>query len=195
MLNFEPTPEEQEFLRSFRKFCEQELAPHVEAADESGAIPREHYRKLGQIGYSGLMHASQFGGQSASYALATLAQVELAAVCGSSFFSVGASAGLFGGPVAAHGTPEQQARYLPDIISGETIGCLAVTEPHAGSDVSGMTTTAVRSADGSQYTINGSKTYITNAPNCDFALVLAKASTADGRDLGLTHLIDRKSVV
>lgn len=189
MLNFEPTAEEQEWIASFRKFCEQELGPYVESADEAGAIPREHYRKLGQIGYSGLMHASAHGGQSASFTLATLAQVELAAVCGSSFFSVGASAGLFGGPIAAHGTPEQQARYIPDLISGETIGCLAVTEPHAGSDVSGLTTTAVLSADGSEFIINGSKTYITNAPNCDFALVLAKASTSEGKDLGLTHLI------
>lgn len=189
MLNFEPTSEEQEFIASFRKFCEQELAPHVETADEAGAIPREHYRKLGQIGYNGLMHASQFGGQSASYTLATLAQVELAAVCGSTFFSVGASAGLFGGPIAAHGTPEQRARYLPDIISGETIGCLAVTEPQAGSDVSGLTTTATLNSEGTEYTISGSKTYITNAPNCDFALVLARARNEEGKDLGLTHFI------
>ena len=189
MLDYNPTPEEQEFIEHFRKFCEKELAPHCEASDEAGQIPREHYRKLGEIGFNGLLHETRFGGQAASYTLAMLVQVELAAVCGSSFFSVGASAGLFGGPIDAHGTEEQKARYLPALIRGETIGCLAVTEPHAGSDVSGLTTTAVRSADGQSYTINGQKTYITNAPICDYALVLARTRDADGRDLGLTHFI------
>lgn len=189
MLDFEPTPEEQEFIDHFRKFCEKELAPHVEAADEAGELPREHYRKLGAIGYSGLLHEARFGGQEASYTLATLAQIVLAEVCGSSFFSVGASAGLFGGPIDAHGTEEQKGKYLPAIIRGDLIGCLAVTEPHAGSDVSALTTTATQSPDGESYVLSGQKTYITNAPNCDAALVLARTRSHDGRDLGLTHFI------
>lgn len=189
MLDFNPTNEEQEFMDHFRKFCEKELAPHVESADENGELPREHYRKLGAIGYSGLLHETRFGGQAATYSMATLAQIVLAETCGSSFFSIGASAGLFGGPIDAHGTEEQKERYLPAIIRGDTIGCLAVTEPHAGSDVSALTTTATLSADGATYTLKGQKTYITNAPICDLAIVLARTRTHDGRDLGLTHFI------
>ncbi|MEQ9363803.1 MAG: acyl-CoA dehydrogenase family protein, partial [Leptospirales bacterium] len=194
MLDFNPTAPEQEFIDHFRRFCEKELGPHVEASDESGQLPRDHYRKLGAIGYNGLLHESRFGGQEASYTLATLAQIVLAEVCGSSFFSVGASAGLFGGPIDAHGTEEQKSKYLPAIIRGDLIGCLAVTEPHAGSDVSALTTVATLTADGGYYVLNGQKTYITNAPICDSAIVLARARTHDGRDLGLTHFIVDASI-
>ena len=189
MLDFNPTGDEEEFIAHFRKFCEKEIAPHVETTEETGQLPRDHYRKLGAIGYNGLLHSAQYGGQEATYVMATLAQIALAEACGSTFFAVGASAGLFGGPIGAHGTDEQKEKYLPALIRGDSIGCLAITEPHAGSDVSALTTTATRSADGSTYTLNGQKTYITNAPVCDYALVLARTRTADGRDLGLTHFI------
>ncbi len=188
MLDFNPTPEEQEFLDAFRKFCEKEIAPFVEESEDSGFIPREHYRKLGSVGWNGLLHEERYGGQNASYTLATLAQIVLAETCGSTFFSAGASCGLFGGPLASQGSEEQQDRYLRKIISGDLIGCLAVTEPAAGSDVQGLTALA-QQTDKGDYVLNGQKTYITNAPICDVALVLAKTRGTDGRDLGLTHFI------
>lgn len=186
-MNFELSPEDQEFFDSFRSFCRKEIAPVAAEYDEAGALPREHYRKLARVGYTGLLHDPAYGGQGAGWLTATLAQIALAESCGATFFSVGASGGLFGLPIAAHGTEAQKRAFLPPIISGDAIGCLAVTEPGAGSDVNALTARARR--DGDAWVLTGQKTYITNAPNADFALVLARLETEDGRDAGLTHLI------
>ncbi len=186
-MNFELSPEDQEFFENFRNFCRKEIAPLAAEYDEAGALPREHYRKLARAGYTGLLHDPAYGGQGAGWLTATLAQIALAESCGSTFFSVGASGGLFGLPIAAFGTEEQKRAFLPPIISGEAIGCLAVTEPGAGSDVSALTARARRAGD--VCILNGQKTYITNAPNGDVALVLARLETESGADAGLTHFI------
>ncbi len=191
-MQFELAQNDQDFADSFRKFCDAEIAPHAADIDEKGCIPKVQYQKLGEVGYLGLLHGEKFGGQGAGNLQAILAQELLAEACGSTFFSGGASSGLFGGPIEEFGSLEQKLRYLPDIIKGETIGCLAVTEPDAGSDVSGLRTTAVQKGD--EIFLNGQKTYITNAPICDYALVLARYTDKSGRDYGLTHfIVDAKS--
>ena len=186
-MNFEVSPDEQEFLNTFESFCLKEIAPMASAVDEAGELPRDHYRKLGEIGFLGLLHEEKYGGQNSSLLLATMAQSILSESCGSSFFSAGASAGLFGGALASFGNDEQKQKYLPSIIRGNTIGALGVTEPDAGSDVSGLRATAVQKGD--EILINGQKTYITNAPICDVALILARYTDASGHDFGLTHFI------
>ncbi len=186
-MNFDLTAEEIEFADGFRKFCLKEIAPFTAQADESGHLPASHYKKLAEIGYTGLLHNRKYGGQEATYAQAVLAQMILSEYCASTFFSVGASCGLFGGPIADYGTEEQKKKYLPALIKGETVGALAITEPGAGSDVSRLIMTAQEMETG--YTLNGQKTYITNAPICDFALVLARLKDAKGADAGLTHFI------
>ena len=187
MLDFEPTHEESRFLDSFRLFCEREIGPPAAEIDGTGNIPGSHYRQLGEVGYLGLLHTPENGGQGADFVLATAAQTILAEYCGSTFFSAGASAGLFGGPVADYGTQEQKARFLPGIISGRQLGALAVTEPDAGSDVSALTSRVVQ--EGDDLILNGQKTLITNAPVADFALVLARYVNSSGTDVGLTHFI------
>ncbi len=178
-MDFDFSPEETEFGQHFRKFCEKEIAPHTAAADEAGELPRSHYNKLGEIGYTGLLHKRSFGGQEASLIQTILAQTILAENCGSTFFSVGASCGLFGGPVADYATPAIAQRLVPELLKGQAIGCLAVTEPDTGTDVSAIKA-RVRSVGG-KHLLSGQKTYITNAPIADYALVLARYSQ---RDLG-----------
>ncbi len=185
-MDFHWTEDDQTFADSFRRFCQNEIEPATAQADEAECLPREHYKKLGSAGYLGLLHSRSVGGQEASVLQATLAQTILAESCGSTFFSAGASTGLFGLPIADHGTPEQQARYLPSVIRGEKIGALAVTEPDAGSDVSSLKTVA--NAVNGSIELSGQKTYITNAPNCDYALVLARY-VEGGKDKGLTSFI------
>ncbi|MFO1525626.1 MAG: acyl-CoA dehydrogenase family protein [Turneriella sp.] len=86
--------------------------------------------------------------------------------CGSTFFSVGASVGLFGLPLREHGSEAQKTKYLPDIIKGKKVWWFSgVTEPGAGSDVANIQTKAV--FRNGKYYISGTKTYITNAPVCD----------------------------
>ncbi|NUM40659.1 MAG: acyl-CoA dehydrogenase family protein, partial [Leptospiraceae bacterium] len=130
------------------------------------------------------------------YLQAILTQEILSEYCGSTFFSVGASVGLFGIPLSEYGTEEQKKIYLREVISGKKIGCLAVTEPDAGSDVSSITSTAKKI--GSEYILNGQKTYITNAPICDYILALARIFDSEKKESGLTCFVfesNKKGVV
>lgn len=181
-MDFDFSPEENEFALSFRKFCEKEIAPHTAAADEAGELPRSHYTKLGECGYTGLLHKPSFGGQDASLVQTVLAQTILSEYCGSTFFSVGASCGLFGGPIADYGAPAVAEKMIPALLTGKAIGCLAVTEPDTGTDVSAIKTRVTRNGNGSLQ-LSGQKTYITNAPIADHALVLARYS-ANGQSEG-----------
>ncbi|MCE9596485.1 MAG: acyl-CoA/acyl-ACP dehydrogenase [Spirochaetia bacterium] len=189
-MDFELSADDQEFVLQFRRFCEKEIAPVAGDSDQKEEIPREHYRKLGAIGYNGLLHKREFGGQEATYFQATLAQIVLAEACGSTFFSVGASCGLFGGPVARYGNPALVRSILPGLLRGDTIGCLAVTEPDTGSDVNAIRCKAVRSGDG--FLLNGQKTYITNAPICDYALVLARLEGENGTGVLTSFVVDAR---
>lgn len=186
-MNFEFTEEDKAFADSFRGFCKREIEPYVLEVEEKGEVPREQFKKLAAAGFTGLLHEEKYGGSNASFQQTMIAQEILAEICGSTFFSVGASAGLFGLPIAESGTEEQKAKYLPPIISGDKIGCLGVTEPDAGSDVSGMKS-RVKKVNG-KLLLNGQKTYITNAPICDYAIVLANYSDENGKELGLTTFI------
>ena len=163
--------EEKELFHSFRNFCQKEIAPLTAEMDKKGEVPRSHFEKLYQVGYTSAMHEAAYGGTDSSYFFATHLQEALAEACGSTFFSVGASVGLFGLPLREHGTDAQKAKYLPDIIKGKKVGALGVTEPGAGSDVANIQTKAV--FRNGKYYITGTKTYITNAPICDYVLVLA----------------------
>lgn len=176
-MDFDFSPEENEFAAQFRKFCDREIVPGAGAADEAGSIPRSHYTRLGAAGYNGLLHRKEFGGEDASLLQATLAQTILAEACGSTFFSVGASCGLFGLPIAEHASRDRASAILPEIVAGTRIGCLAVTEPDTGTDVSAIRTRVT--VEGSTLRMSGQKTYITNAPIADYAVVLARFAKGD----------------
>mgnify|MGYP000081247416 CR=1 FL=1 len=178
--------EEQELFHSFRNFCQKEIAPLTAELDKKGEVPRSHFEKLYQVGYTSAMHEAAYGGTDSSYFFATHLQEALAEACGSTFFSVGASVGLFGLPLREHGTDAQKAKYLPDIIKGKKVGALGVTEPGAGSDVANIQTKAV--FKNGKYYISGAKTYITNAPICDYVHILAVAEK-DGKKVGQTVFI------
>ena len=116
--------EQKELFHSFRNFCQKELAPLTGEMDKKGEIPRSHFEKLYQVGYNGLAHEESVGGSNSNYFLATHYQEALAEACGSTFFSVGASVGLFGLPIREHGTDAQKSKYLPEIVQGKKIGAL-----------------------------------------------------------------------
>ena len=194
-MNFEYTEDDKKFIEEFRRFCEREIAPHSEKADEDGQIPRSHFKKLADVGYTGLLVPEEFGGSNAGYLKTVFAQEILGETCGSTFFSVGASCGLMGLPLLEFGTTAQIQKYMPALIRGDGIGCLGVTEPDAGSDVSSIKSTA-KKKNGKLY-LSGQKTYITNAPIADYAVVLADYQEEDGKSHGLTAFLletDRKGV-
>ncbi|TGM61708.1 acyl-CoA dehydrogenase family protein [Leptospira adleri] len=185
-MNFKLSEDELMFTNLFSDFCKKEIEPHAEETDRKKEIPKSHFHKLAQIGYIGLPHEEQYGGQNAGTLRSILAMQTLGKACGSTFFSVGASGGLFGLPIHHFGKEEQKKKYLPEINQGTKIGSLGITEPDSGSDVSAIKTVAKEISKGI-YHLSGQKTYITNSPIADYCLVLARVQDLNGKEKGLTH--------
>ena len=179
MDNIHLTPEHELLQEQVARFIAREVEPHALAWEEAGHTPREVLKKLGGAGLLGLMYESEYGGAEAD-ALTNLV------------FAEALSQSTFGGfiiTVLVHtdmasphlhhaGTPAQKARWMPGITAGQTITAVAISEPGAGSDVAGIRTTARRSADGSEWILDGTKLFITNGVLADLYFVAAK--TGDG---------------
>jgi alkylation response protein AidB-like acyl-CoA dehydrogenase len=186
-MDTELTDTERLLRDTFRGWFTSELAPHVAAMEDGTITPyplmRTMHRTLGLDAMlarttgstSRAGDAAASGGLDANVAryARTMFVVEMARVSPSFALSWGASTGLFGANVLGKGTPEQIERFAMPVLRSERIGAWGLTEPGAGSDaLSGMRTTARR--DGDQYVLNGSKTFITNAPYADVFLVYAR---------------------
>ncbi|MCG6168658.1 acyl-CoA dehydrogenase family protein [Leptospira sanjuanensis] len=126
-MDFTLSEDELLFINSFNDFCKKEIEPFAEEADRKKEIPRSHFHKLAQIGYIGLPHEEEYGGQNAGAFRSLIAMQILGKSCGSTFFSVGASGGLFGLPIHHYGNEEQKRYYLPSINNGSKIGSLGIT--------------------------------------------------------------------
>ncbi len=143
------------------RFIIEEVRPNGETWEESGKVPRGVLRKLGSLGVYGIRYPERFGGAELD-TLATCCYAE--ALSRSTFAGFNVSALVHSDMASPHlarfGTPEQLERYMPGIVSGETITAIGVTEPGGGSDVAALTTKAERSGNG--WVLNGAKTFITN---------------------------------
>jgi acyl-CoA dehydrogenase len=164
---------------SLRKYVEKEIVPQALPWEEQGFVPREVLRGMGSLGFLGLRYPEESGGA----ALDARATALLAEELGRSTFGGFAITVLVHTDMASPhlnnaGTPEQIRRFLPKIISGETITAVAVTEPDAGSDVKAIRTTAKR--DGGDWVLNGTKMFITNGALADVLFVAAKTDPAAG---------------
>ena len=159
------------FRDQLRKYIESEIVPHGDEWEKIGKVPREVFTKMGELGFLGLRYGEQYGGSE----LDTVATAVLAEELGRSTFSGFAISVLVHTDMASPhlnnaGNDDQRAKYMPGIITGETVTAVAVTEPDAGSDVAGIKTRAIK--DGDDWVLNGSKMFITNGPVADFYTVL-----------------------
>jgi len=168
--------EEHRFFRdSFRDFLQKEVVPHIEKWEETGTIDRFIWEKMGEMGYFGISYPEAYGGMDLDIFYLVIYLEELQRVNSGGF-----AAAMWVHPylamthILAEGSEEIKQRYLPDSISGKKIGCLCITEPFGGSDVSGMRTTAVK--DGDHWVLNGSKTFITNGVYSDYLVISAKTN-------------------
>ena len=179
------------FREQVRRFVEEEVKPHGDAWEEAGFVPRDVLRRMGELGFLGIRYSQKYGGSE----MDTIATAILAEELGRSTY------GGFAATVLVHtdmssphlanaGTPEQMARWMPDMIAGRKIGAIAVTEPDAGSDVAGMRSTARR--DGDSYVINGAKLYITNGVHADLYMVAAKTNPAAKGSRGISMFVVEK---
>ncbi|MGH4023118.1 MAG: acyl-CoA dehydrogenase family protein [Pseudonocardiaceae bacterium] len=180
--------EHEDFRSSIRAFLDKEVLPHQEAWEAAGIVPRELFTTAGAAGFLGMAIPEEFGGGG-------VADFRFNAVLGEEVMYAGAAATGLG--LTLHNdvclpyfldlaTEQQRQRWLPGIASGELITALAMTEPGMGSDLAGMTTTAVRS--GEHYLVNGSKTFITNGINADLVITAVKTDLR-ARHHGMSLLV------
>lgn len=166
------TPEHEAFRDSVARFVAKEIEPFAHAWDEAGEFPRSLYKKASAIGLLQLGFPEEFGGVSADRFHMIAAAQELARA-GSGGVAAGLMSHTIGAPpIAKLGSPELKQKVLPAILSGDKISALAITEPHAGSDVANIKTTARR--DGSHYIVRGEKTFITSGMRADYYTVAVR---------------------
>jgi len=180
-LNFDLTTEQEMIRKEVRRFAEKEIAPVALELDEKEEFSNELTLKMGEIGLFGMFVSEEYGGQGLDYLSYIIGVEEVARVDGSQAATVAAGNSLGIGPIYYFGTEEQKRKYLPKLCSGEGLWGFGLTEPTAGSDAGGSTTTAVQ--DGDDWVINGSKIFITNA-SCDLSMGVTVQAITGKKDNG-----------
>jgi acyl-CoA dehydrogenase len=182
-------PVHEDFRKTLREFIENELAPHADEWEEAEDFPYEYFRRMGELGFLGMQYPEEYGGDNDVLAEAVFHEEMPRCGSGGVAAALGAHIAIAMPQINKFGTPEQKEKYLVPGIRGEKIGALGITEPGGGSDVAGITTYAVR--DGSDWIINGSKTFITNGVKCDWVVVAAKTDRDKGYGGISQFVVDR----
>lgn len=174
-MDFNLSEEQLEIKKAVREFCEKEFKPELALEmDRNEEFPFELYRKAAELGFVGISFPVEYGGQGYGYLEACIVLEEMCRA--DSSLGLATMIGSFGSElILVHGTEEQKEKYIPKVARGEYISAAAFTEPARGSDLTKMDTTAVKY--GSEWRINGTKTFITNAPIADFIIVLCQTDT------------------
>ncbi|MGH8516524.1 MAG: acyl-CoA dehydrogenase family protein [Panacagrimonas sp.] len=165
-------PEMELFRDNARKFFQQQIRPHSERWREAHLIDREAYLKAGEQGYLCMWADETYGGLGLKDFRYEQILIEENAFHGDAGYFITLHSRLVGPYISHFGTEEQKARFVPRMITGETILAIAMTEPDAGSDLAGMKSRAVEHDD--HWVLNGAKTYISNGLNADLVIVAAK---------------------
>ncbi len=177
-MDFALTDEEQLIQKTVREFSRGAVAARAEALDKQGGFPTETLKELAALGMLGPTIPEEFGGVQVSKVAFNAMLEELAWACASTSVTVAVHTSVAATPIVHWGSDAVKQRFLPKLASGEWIGCFALTEPGAGSDVAALATTAVR--DGDEYIINGDKVFITNGNHAGSAIVAAKTDPSAG---------------
>jgi citronellyl-CoA dehydrogenase len=167
------TPEHMELRETVRRFVENEINPHAAEWDEAGAFPaHDLFGKLGDLGLLGISKPEAFGGLGLDYSYEVIFAEEIGGAHAAGVpLGIGVQSNMATPALARYGSDVLRAEFLTPAIAGEMVAAIAVSEPHAGSDVAAIRTTA--RADGDDYILNGQKMWITNATQADFFCVLA----------------------
>lgn len=179
-------PATRAFAQRLRAFAQEKLLPHARAIDEERRFRREMVADLAAAGVLGGPLPKELGGAEWSPLQLAVAHEELGAVCGNARGFCAVQTGLVAQCLARFGSASQKQRWVPALARGEAIGCFALTEPEAGSDVASLRTTARRTGNG--WSLRGAKWWITNGGVADVAIVFANADPAKGKD-GITAFL------
>ena len=170
------THEHEELKRNLKRFIEDEINPHVDEWEAAEMFPaHEVFGKLGELGYLGLTKPEAYGGSGLDYSYSVIMAEALGHIsCGALPMAIGVQTDMATPALARFGSQALCEEFLVPAISGKAVACIGVSEPHAGSDVSAIKTTARK--DGDDYIINGGKMWITNSLQADWMCVLANTS-------------------
>jgi isovaleryl-CoA dehydrogenase len=172
-----------------RRFASEQIAPFAAEYDTSNKFPRHLWPKMGALGLHGITVEEEYGGLGLGYLEHVVAMEEISRASAAVGLSYGAHSNLCINQIRRWGSGAQKQKYLPRLISGEHVGSLAMSEAGAGSDVVSMRLKAERK-DG-QYLLNGTKFWITNAPEADVLVVYAKTDMAAGPNGITAFLVER----
>lgn len=172
------------------RWAQDRLKPMAAEIDAKNEFPSALWREMGELGLLGITVEDAYGGAGMGYLAHTVAVEEVARASASVSLSYGAHSNLCVNQIRLNGTPEQRAKYLPRLISGEHVGALAMSEAGAGSDVVGMKLKAEKK--NGYYTLNGTKYWITNGPDADTLVVYAKTDPGAGSKGMTAFLIEKE---
>jgi alkylation response protein AidB-like acyl-CoA dehydrogenase len=181
-VDFDLTPEQEEFRKSVRAFAEDVIAPRAEEMDRNEELPMDIVKQMGELGLFGLPFPEEYGGQGAGFLTLCLAIEEIARIDSSMAITLEAAVGLGANPIYQFGTEEQKQQWLAPMARGEILGAFGLTEPGGGSDAEATKTTAT--LEGGEWVINGSKAFITNSGTPITRLATISAVTGTDRDGG-----------
>ncbi|HEY7984394.1 MAG TPA: acyl-CoA dehydrogenase family protein [Ktedonobacterales bacterium] len=174
------TQEHEMFRQSVRRFVQEEINPHAEEWEEKGIFPAHAlFKKMGELGFLGLTYPEAYGGLGLDFWYTVVLCEELGkSHCSGAVMGITVHSDMCTPALAEHGSDELRREFLAPAIAGETVGCIGVSEPDAGSDVAAIRTTG--RIDGDDWVINGRKLYITNGTQADWVCLLARTSEGTG---------------
>ena len=184
-MDFELSAEQEQVREVARAFAEAELGAKIAPFDERHEFPHEIVRKLGPLGFLGVLVPEEFGGAGLDYVSYALIVEELCRGDASVGITMWAHNSLCTNHIAIFGSPEQKRRYLPPLAAGQVLGAWGLTEPGSGSDAAALVTRA--ELRGGEWILNGSKAFITNASVASTAVVMAR--TDGGRSRGISAFV------
>jgi alkylation response protein AidB-like acyl-CoA dehydrogenase len=188
-MDFALTEEQQMIQDAAREFAQSEIAPIAAEFDLSGEFPVETIRQAGRLGFMGIEIPEEFGGAGLDSICYALVMTEISAADASHGTIVSVNNSLFGVPLLSFGTQEQKMKYLAPVASGAVNGAYALTEPQSGSDAAAMRATARLSADGSYYTIDARKSWITSGPVAKYFILFAQTVGTDEQSSGISAFV------
>ena len=188
-MDFQLTEEQKRIQQEVRDFAQTEVKPLAEELDRTGRWPAELIPKMADLGLMGMSVPKELGGAGWDMVSCALAVEEVSKVCPATAVIAAAHCSLGTMPIVQFGSDEQKQKYVPRLARGELIGCMALTEPEAGSDAANLQTTAVE--DGDEWVLNGTKHFIANGSVADVCVLYAVTDPGRGHRGISTFIVEK----